>query len=106
MCDGVSVELLHDVKNYLNITWSDEATDEKIRGLIVSGQAYLDWKGGAALDYETPGMPRTLLMEWVRYARDSATDVFETNFQALLLTMQHERMMADAVESTDTPEDG
>ena len=29
--------LLDDVKNYLNITWEDKATDGKIRGLIDSG---------------------------------------------------------------------
>lgn len=28
--------LLDDVKNYLNITWEDEATDQKIGGLIAS----------------------------------------------------------------------
>lgn len=36
--------LLVDVKNYLNITWEDEATDEKIRGLIASASMYLDGK--------------------------------------------------------------
>ena len=34
--------LLEDVKNYLDITWDDEATDKKIGGLIASGMAYLD----------------------------------------------------------------
>ena len=35
-------ELLADVKNYLNITWDDQATDRKIGGLIKNGIAYLD----------------------------------------------------------------
>lgn len=91
--------LLVDVKNHLNITWEDEATDEKIRGLIASASMYLDGKGGTPLDYDADGMPRTLLMEYVRYARDSALDVFENNYQALILGMQQE-VMLNAMEKT------
>ena len=39
--------LLTDIENYLNITWSDPATDEKVRGMIGSGMAYLNTKLGA-----------------------------------------------------------
>ena len=97
----VPAALLADVKNYLNITWDDVATDAKIRGLIASAAAYLDGKLGGQPNYEADGMPRTLLMEYVRYARDSALDVFESNYQALILAAQQEAMVSDyAVEST------
>ena len=96
----VPAALLADVKNYLNITWDDVATDAKIFGLIASAAAYLDSKLGGQPDYEADGMPRTLLMEYVRYARDSALDVFENNYQALILTAQNESLvMQNAVES-------
>lgn len=85
--------LLADVKNYLNITWSDTATDAKVSGIIAAGMAYLDDKYGEAADYTQDGMPRTLLMEYARYVRDSALDVFEANYQALLLGMQNKRMV-------------
>lgn len=99
--ENVPVDLLADVKNYLNITWDDEATDAKISGLIASAAAYLDGKLGGQPDYEADGMPRTLLMEYVRYARDSALDVFESNYLALILTAQNESLvMQNAVEST------
>lgn len=98
-------ELLADVKNYLSITWNDEATDSKISGLIASGAAYLNGKYGEEADYTQDGMPRTLLFEYVRYARDSALDVFENNYQALLLGMQNERLVsAYAVESAGKAE--
>ena len=86
--------LLADVKNYLDITWEDQATDAKISGLIASGMVYINQKYGAEADYTVDGMPRTLLMEYVRYARDSALDVFENNYQALLLSMQNERRVS------------
>ena len=92
--------LLDDVKNQLNITWNDEATDRKIGGLIASGMFYLNGKYGTEADYTQDGMPRTLLMEYVRYARDSALDVFENNYQALLLGMQNEKAVNDYVAET------
>src|SRR5699024_9882479 len=99
--DSLPDGLLSDVKNYLNITWDDEATDTKISGLIAAGMVYLNGKYGEEADYTADGMPRTLLMEYVRYARDSALDVFETNYQALLLGMQNEKAVSDdAMDST------
>lgn len=98
--ESVPADLLADVKNYLNITWDDETTDAKISGLIASAAAYLDGKLGGQPDYEADGMPRTLMMEYVRYARDSALDVFETNYLQMILTAQQESMVSDyAVES-------
>lgn len=89
----VSPELLAAAENYLNITWNDQATDDKVCGLIASGTAYLDLKGGGVLDYEADGMPRTLLLEYVRYGYSSALDVFETNYMNQILTMRHERLV-------------
>lgn len=91
--DSLPQGLLEDVKNYLNITWDDAATDAKVSGLIAAGMVYLNAKYGEDADYTADGMPRTLLMEYVRYARESALDVFENNFQALLLGMQNGRLV-------------
>lgn len=91
--------LLADIKNYLNITWDDAATDTKVSGLIASGMGYLDKKAGSPQDYTADGDARTLLMEYVRYVRDSALEVFESNYKSLILSMQNERRVkAYAVE--------
>lgn len=95
---NVPETLLADVKNQINITWTDEATDLKIRGLIASATVYLDRKGGAAMDYEEDGMPRMLMMEYVRYARDEALDVFENNYRDQILAMQHDKEVERYVE--------
>ncbi len=91
--DNLPSGLLEGVKTYLGVTWDDEATDNRLKGLIASGMVYLDGKYGAEADYQADGAPRTLLMEYVRYARDAALDVFENNYQALLLDMQTERQV-------------
>lgn len=99
--DSLPAGLLDDVKNYLNITWSDPATDANVSGWIASGMLYLNAKLGAEADYTADGMPRTLLMEYCRYTRDSALDVFENNYQALILGMQTGKQVESyGVEST------
>lgn len=79
------------VKSQLGVTWEDTATDERYAQLIADGKAYLDDKLGAPGDYESPGYARELLKEYVRYARDAALDVFETNYTARILAMQNQR---------------
>lgn len=88
-----SAALLAAVKNYLQITWTDEDTDTRIGELIDAGEAYIQNKLGDRSDFTGSGYPRTLLFEYVRYARDGALDVFENNYRAMILAMGHERMV-------------
>lgn len=97
---AIPAALLADVKNYLNITWDDLATDERIRGLIASATADLDDYAGEELDYMSDGLPRTLMMDHVRYARDEALDVFENNYRTQLVRLRNRRRVTGYVEST------
>ena len=96
---AIPAALLADVKNYLNITWDDLATDERIRGLIASATADLDDYAGEELDYMSDGLPRTLMMDHVRYARDEALDVFENNYRTQLVRLRNRRRETGYVES-------
>ena len=96
----VPAALLDDVKTYLQITWSDDATDARVRGIVASGTQYLDAIAGEPMNYQRDGDARTLLFEYARYARDAALDVFETNFRHLLLGMQAEMRSLRDVEET------
>ena len=96
--DSLPAELVEDVKIFLGITWDDDVTDRKIIGLIGSGMAYIDSKYGGEADYDSDGLPRSLLFEYVRYARDSALDVFENNYTSMILAMQHERRVYQSEE--------
>lgn len=102
MCDMAASadKLLPEVKNHLNITWDDETTDSKIRGLIADGMFYLNNKAGLECDYTVLGYPRSLLKEYVRYARDSALDVFENNYRAMILAMQNDERVKRYVDET------
>lgn len=98
---AIPAALLADVKNYLNITWNDLATDERIRGLIASATADLDDYAGEELDYLSDGLPRTLMMDHVRYARDEALDVFENNYRTQLVRLRNRRRVTGYVESAE-----
>lgn len=87
-------DLLEDIKAYLDITWDNNATDAKIRGIIADGMVYLNKKLGEEADYTVEGTPRALLKEYCRYARDYALDVFENNYLPQILSMQNERAVA------------
>lgn len=97
--------LLSDVLNYLDITWEDEATERKIAEFIYSGMQYLNDKAGAPIDFSWPGPGRTLLFDYVRYARDGAMDVFENNYRHLLLAMQNDRKVSDDASEPVPPGD-
>ena len=101
---AIPAALLADVKNYLNITWDDLATDERIRGLIASATADLDDYAGEELDYMSDGLPRTLMMDHVRYARDEALDVFENNYRTQLVRLRNRRRVTGYVESAKQTE--
>ena len=102
--DSLPAELLDAIKCYLGITWHDDNTDAKIAGLTAAGMAYLDGKYGGQADYYEDGLARTLLFEYVRYARDSALDVFENNYRSMILAMQHERAVQAFVETSEPTE--
>ncbi len=81
--------LLDAVKAYLKITWQDVATDAEITGYINRGMARLQQIAGAPLDFTVEDQPRALLLDYCRYARSQALEVFEKNFQSELLDLHY-----------------
>lgn len=80
--------LLEGVRNYLDITYQDDETDRKLSGIISRGKAYLDNMAGKSQDYEAEALPRALLLDYCRYARSNALELFEQNFRAELITLR------------------
>lgn len=91
--------LLDAVKVYLKITWQDDATDAEITGYINRGMARLKQIAGApSLNFTDEDQARALLLDYCRYARSQALEVFEKNFQAELLDL-HLGTQAPVVDS-------
>lgn len=96
--------LLEEIKAYLDAGWILPGSSEEIKlaALTRDGIAYLNDKLGAPGDYMTPGYPRQLLKEYVRYARDAALDVFENNYRSLILAMQNQRGVSAYAEQLES----
>ena len=94
----ISDALFSDIKAYLDYTWQDDALDRKYKNFIRAGMAYINDKCGKSADYESDGSPRTLLFEYVRYARDGALDVFENNYLSMILAMQNDKAVSRYAE--------
>lgn len=81
-------QLLADVKDYLQISWEDDATDRRLSDMIQSSAAYLDGVTAATNDYTAPGNMRTLLLERVRYQYNGALDAWLNNYISLVVSAQ------------------
>lgn len=80
----VSDTLLAAVRNYLDITYVDTASDNKLRGIIGNGIRYLDDVAGTTQNYDISGMAQSMLYEYARYVRSGALDDFTKNYNAEL----------------------
>ncbi|MBQ9647850.1 MAG: hypothetical protein IJV43_05765 [Oscillospiraceae bacterium] len=104
--DSVPALLLPYVKAQLGVTWDDAATDERYLDLIADGMSYIDNKLGVPGDYHSPGGARELVKEYVRYARDAALDVFETNYTARILALQNDRRVSEYANQVESSVSG
>ena len=76
-------KMLQDTRNYLDITYEDNDTDVKLLGAD-----YLDRVAGTPQDYDTDSTAKSLLLDYCRYARNNALELFEQNFRAELIMLR------------------
>lgn len=81
-------ELLKAVRNYLDITYEDAETDQKLQGIIERGKIHLDDIAGTAQDYKKEGAARGLLFDYCRYARNNVPENFRAELNALRMGVQ------------------
>lgn len=77
--------LLKIVKNRLDITWNDTATDNKLTLMIENGIAELDFLSGASNDYTQAGKAQSLLFAYVMYDLANCLDDFKTNYRSEII---------------------
>lgn len=97
--------VLADVRNYLDITWTDATLDVKLTGILERGIKYIDMIAGRPQEYTVPGLAQALLYDYCRYARANALEDFQKNFQSELNTLQLMEGVAMFAESAETGAD-
>ena len=96
-------DLLHEAKNYLDITWSDLNADEKLMGQLRRGIAYISAKTGVStsafagdsVDYRA----QELLFNYVLYDRAGAVDQFKKNYRSDIVGLRIKWEVARANEA-------
>ena len=87
----VTPALLREVRDYLDITWEDEATDRKLTGQIQRGIAYLADKTGverSASAFSEDERAQSLLLNYLLYDRAGALDQFAKNYRSEILGLK------------------
>lgn len=84
----IPAKLFKEIKNYLDITWTDSAGDLKIFGIALRGMRYINDVAGKELDYNVEGKPKELLFDYIRYVRSNALNEFQNNYLHELLSLQ------------------
>lgn len=80
--------LLDALKVRLDITWSDEATDSKIKQLLSDSIAWLVQSTGYRdLDYSQNTIERELMFTRVQYAMENMLDDFSANYKSEIVAM-------------------
>ena len=71
--------LLQRLKEKLNITWTEEETENRLQTILEDAVLTLDYKLGADVDYSS-GMERSLLLNYCMYAWNNCEDKFDDNY--------------------------
>lgn len=79
--------LLDELKRYLDITWEDPDTNQKVAGILERAKAEMNEYAGAELSYESNSWEKQLLFDLCRYIRNNAAEEFEQNFSSKLIAL-------------------
>ena len=100
--NNLDLQLLVELKNHLQITWDDSATNKRLSTSIKNGKRFFNDLCEHEFTFEEGSTERELLMERCRYDWNNALDEFKTNFKSDLsklimdiAIMQYEEAKAD-----------
>ena len=85
---SLPIGLLEAAKNYLDITWDDDAGDDKLSGILARGMTTIDDIAGAPQDYSAETRAKALLFDYCRYAMANALQDFQGDFSGELMAIR------------------
>ncbi len=95
----IGADLLHVVRNYLDITWVDPQGDEKLLGIIGRGIAYVNRIAGREQNFDAPGAAQGLLLNYCMYERANQLSDFQKNYLHELNALQLDEGVAMFAET-------
>lgn len=79
-----AAELLQEVREYLS---DPPVSDQKLTGFILRGMRHINDVAAADQDFAEDDLPKTLLLDYCRYALSQALEVFDKNFESELIEL-------------------
>lgn len=93
---------LDTVKNYLDVTWTDTATDAKLAGILSRAESTLSSYAGVELDFTDETTPEAqLLLDLCRYIWWERFEEFKINYQSELLMLRANAAAANGGDGED-----
>ncbi len=93
------MSLIEELKNYLDITWKEESTDNKLEGILKRAGVILSDYAGETLNFgDTQENEKQLLFDCCRYIYNNALEDFKTNFGVELLILRANHAVLREVE--------
>lgn len=80
--------LLADIKNYLDITWSDNELDAKLTGIAEAGICKINALTGGTADYHAESEYKALLLDYCRLRYAAVPEKFDELHKADLIRLR------------------
>ena len=93
--------MIAELKNYLNITWSDDDTDTKIQNILDRATAILNNYAATSIDYGVAVNHKQLLFDCCRYIYNDAYEDFRRNYREELIMLRAEFAEVSDNEETE-----
>ena len=99
------MELFEELKIYLDITWDDPHTNEKLTGILARAQDKLRaYTGNPELAFDEGTAERQLLLDLCRYIWNNASEDFEDNYRADLIMLRAAHQVSTEVSGDEGEE--
>ena len=101
--------LLDTLKLYLDITWNDPHTNDKLSGILARAQTKICAYAGTDVEFPDGSEELQLLLDLCRYIYNNASEDFEENYLPDLLMLRAKyrvEAMPDEDEDADSSTDG
>lgn len=96
--------LAEKLKRYLDITWTDAHTDQKVQDILARAQTKICAYAGTELDFSDDSDEQQLLFDLCRYIYNNASEDFEDNYRSDLIMLRAKyktEAMTDESEETN-----
>lgn len=85
---GEYKDLITEIRDTLDITWSDPDTDRKVRNIFRRSIGILDNYANTEIDYNEDMFARELLMNLCRYIWDNDYEHFKANYSMDIIALR------------------